>query len=209
MIFGIVQLLSELLLVLVVSLVMALVGLFVVSFIKSPRRGRLYLFAFFTPFIACYTFYFCLLGTSFYISQKYNVDSGFGTSWYVPLIGKSRLEISDIPQNAWIVQGDDSVVTSVAKLYPNAPVLWGKTFDSSCFVLSGDTLIYERESILVAQRNHGQAIAWQDADVFYRDRRAAIVGKADTLALLACIAVALMVVWLMKRIVLGKNRPKA
>lgn len=55
MIFGMVPLLAELASVFVLSLVIALVGLLVVYFIKTPYKSLVP-----TPFIACYTFYFCL-----------------------------------------------------------------------------------------------------------------------------------------------------
>lgn len=40
--------------VFVLNLVIAFVGLLIVYFIQSPRKGRLCLFAFFTPFITRY-----------------------------------------------------------------------------------------------------------------------------------------------------------
>lgn len=49
MIFGIVALLIQLVFVFVLSLVIAAIGLLVVYFIKTPRKGRLYLFVFFLP----------------------------------------------------------------------------------------------------------------------------------------------------------------
>ena len=203
-------LLMDLVFIFVLSLSIAFIGLLIVYFIQSPRKGRLYLFTFHTPFVTCFTFYFCLLGASAYISQKYEVDSGFEEICYVPLIGKSRLEMIDLPETASIMKGDRSIIDDVLKLYQyNDSFVWGKTFDKSCFIFDGDTLIYQRESILTAQWNQGKPIAWQDVDAFYRDRREAIAGNANKLALLACAAVALMVVWVLKCIVLGKSRRKA
>jgi hypothetical protein len=54
--------------------------------------------------------------------------------------------------------------------------------------------------------NQGQPVAWQATDVFYRDRKEAIAGIANNIALVASFAVALMVVWILKRIVLGKAK---
>lgn len=203
-------LLLQLVFVFVLSLAIAFIGLLIVYFIQSPRKGRLYLFAFHAPFVTCYAFYFCLLAASVFISQKYEVDSGVGDSWYVPLTGESRLEMIDLPEAASIMKGDKSIIDGVVKLYQyNDSVVWGKTFDKSCFIFNGDTLIYEKESILVAQRNQGQPIAWQATDTFYRDRKEAIAGTANNIALVASVAVALMVVWILKRIVLGKAKRKA
>lgn len=203
-------LLLQLAFVFVLSLVIAFIGILVVFFIKSRRKGRLYLFAFFTPFIACYTFYFCLLGASVFISQKYEVDSGLGDIWYVPLAGESRLELIDLlPETGSIMKDDKSIIDAVVQLYQyNDSLVWGKTFDNSCFVFNGDTLIYERESILKAEWNQGQSIAWEDTDTFYQVRREAIAGNASNIALIACIGVALLVVWILKRIVLGKAKRK-
>lgn len=209
MIFGIAALLIQLVLVFVLSLVIALAGLVLVYFIHTPRKGRLYLFAFFTPFIACYTFYFCLLAASVFISQKYKVDSGLGDVFYVPLIGQSRLEMIDLPENASIMNGDSTIIHGVVKLYQKDSVVWGKISDQSCFVFNGDTLIYERESILEAQRNQGRPIAWQDSYAFYLEKRAAIAGSAGNIALVVCLAVTLMLVEILKLIVLGKNRHTA
>lgn len=114
-----------------------------------------------------------------------------------------------MPETASIMKGDKSIIDGVVALYQyNDSLVWGKTFDKSCFIFNGDSLIYERESILVTQRHQGRPIAWQATDAFYRERREGITRTANNIALIACSALVLMIVWILKRIVLGKAKRK-
>lgn len=206
--FGL-ALLFHLVLVFILSLAIALVGSLIVFFIRSKRKGRLYLFAFHAPFIVCYTFYFLYRVASMYIGQRYGVDEGLGDTWYVPLIGDSRLQIIDLPQNASIVKDGSDMVYGVSMLYQNDSLVLGKTAENTCFAFNGDTLIYIRDSIAISALNHGQAVVWTSADAFYRERKEAIAGNAYTLALILCTMVSLLVVWILKRIVLGKAKRRS
>lgn len=205
--FGL-ALLFQLVLVFILSLAIALVGSLIVFFIRSKRKGRLYLFAFHVPFIVCYTFYFLYMVASMYIGQRYGVDQGLGDTWYVPLIGDSRLQIIDLPQNTSIVKNDSDIVYGVSMLYQNDSLVLGKTAENTCFAFNGHTLVYIRDSIAVSELNYGRVIPWITTNAFYRERKEAIAGNAYTLALILCIMVSLLVVWVLKRIVLGKAKRK-
>jgi len=140
------------------------------------------------------------------------IGGGFRCGGYLVCAAyrESRLELIDLPETGSIMKDDKSIIDAVVQLYQyNDSLVWGKTFDNSCFVFNGDTLIYERESILKAEWNQGQAIAWEDTDTFYQVRREAITGNANNIALIACIGVALLVVWILKHLVLGKAKHKA
>lgn len=200
------ELLFHLVFVFVLSLAIALVGSLIVFFVRSKRKGRLYLFAFHAPFLVCYTFYFLYIVASMYIGQQYGVDEGLGDTWYVPLIGDSRLMIVDLPQNASILKEGRDIVYGVDMLYQNDSLVLGKTDENSYFAFNGDTLVYISESIAVSELNQGQVIPWTAADAFYREKKEAIAGNAYTLAMILCTVVCLMVVLVLKRIVLGKAK---
>lgn len=203
--FGLV-LLFQLVFVFVLSLALAIIGSLIVLFIKSKRKGRLYLFAFHAPFFACFTFYFFSLVAALYIGEQYDVDSGIGDTWYVPLAKDSRLLSIDLPGIASIERGGNVIVDDVVLLYQKDSLVFGKTDGNAYFVFKGDSLVYPQGEAALLAYNEGKPINWSPIEPFYQERRSAIAGRAETVALMLCVLISVGIVWVLKLIILRKGR---
>ncbi|SIT21929.1 hypothetical protein [Chryseobacterium gambrini] len=83
--------LFHLIIILILSSIIAIIGGLITAFCSKERKKRKILLAFLAPFAGFYTLYFCAIIGSSIVSEKKNIDIGFGDCWYVPLENDCQL----------------------------------------------------------------------------------------------------------------------
>lgn len=120
------------LLSLVISFIVTTVTYFT-SKSKAKRKRRIFL-ALISPFIVIYTASFFMLTGSFILSEIKKVDVGFFDSWYVPLGNNCQLLFIDIPEQAYIENDKQVVVSDLFQIEQQGNLILGKTYENKFFL---------------------------------------------------------------------------
>lgn len=130
-----------------VSLVISILSVILTLIIaKSPKKRRKVFIAAVLPFISLYTFYILgIVGMSI-VAHKYNVDPGFGDSWYAPINDECRILMIDITDQGVIECNDSHQTEPISHIQEHEDFLIGEKLD-------GRYLTYSIESKEVAHFN--------------------------------------------------------
>lgn len=193
-----------------------LIFLFILSFIcavtsctityfmsKKERRRRKMILAFIAPFVGFYTFYIVgIIGLSI-ISNNKKVDIGIGDAWYVPLKNDYQLLFIDLPEQAGInKENGQTLVSEVAKIEEYGNCIFGKTFDSSYFLVDTKTdevKIFDTDKELIALHKNNK-LNLVDTTEFYSERKDNIMGYWPLLVGFISLVVSIGAVYIWKMI---------
>jgi ABC-type multidrug transport system fused ATPase/permease subunit len=117
----------------VIALFCGLIAMFVCN--KEKRKRKIFL-AFFTPFQAIFTLYFSALIGIMIVSEIKNVDAGIGDAWYAPLNESCQVLMIDLPEQAYIVCGETTLVSDVSHIQQEEDKIYGKTYEDKYFSLN-------------------------------------------------------------------------
>ncbi|MBB6333402.1 hypothetical protein HNP24_004428 [Chryseobacterium sediminis] len=188
----------------IVSLICAVTGCIITYFIsKKERRRRKMILAFIAPFVGFYTFYIVgIIGLSI-ISNNKKVDIGIGDAWYVPLKNDYQLLFIDLPEQAGInKENGQTLVSEVAKMEEYGNYIFGKTFDSSYFLVDTKTdevKIFDTEKQLIALHKN-KKLNLVDTTEFYSERKDNIMGYWPLLVGFISLVISIGAVYIWKMI---------
>lgn len=125
--------LFHLIIILILSFIIAIIGGLITAYFSKERKKRKILLAFLAPFAGFYTLYFCAIIGSSIVSEKKNIDIGFGDCWYVPLENDCQLLFIDLPEQSYIEKNGQTVVSFISEIQENGNYVLGRTDKSKYF----------------------------------------------------------------------------
>lgn len=125
--------LFHLIIIFILSFIIALIGSLITSYFSKERKRRKILFAFAAPFVGFYTLYFCAIIGSSIVSEKKNIDIGFGDCWYVPLENNCQLLFIDLPEQSSIEKDGETVISFLSEIQQKEDFILGKTDKNKYF----------------------------------------------------------------------------
>lgn len=130
------------------------------------------------PFVFLFSLYFLILIGATIISIYKNVDIGIGDSWKVPLNNKCDLNFIDLPEQASIYCGKESLVNDISHLKQDKDKIYGKTYEDEFFSYNLTTSIlkkYKSETEFISNETENPKTFFT-AMKFYSERKNEICG---------------------------------
>lgn len=197
--------LIHLVIIFILSLITAIIGSIIVYFLKRKQNPkRKIFFAILAPFVGLYSLYICGIIGSSIVSEKFNVDIGFGDAWYVPLEDDFQLIFIDSPGQAFIGKDGQAVVSSVSEIEQNGNQILGKAYGNNYFSYNTKTnelKNFSSEDELVIS-NSNTKLKLINAFDFYEAKKKEIVGVWFTIVGVFSVIISVSLVYLLKVIIL-------
>lgn len=173
---------------------------------RGEKQKRKMLFAAVAPFIGLYTLYFLCLFGSMIISEIKGVDIGIGDSWYVPIRDNCKLTFIDLPEQSYLVDGNNTLIEGVEYIQQTENSILGKTYDSIYFSYDFETKDFkkyksENELLIVTDP---QKLNLKKAMDFYIDKRNAIAGPYFVFVGIISFFATILGLWVLRKLMLGQ-----
>lgn len=176
---------------------------FLISKNKEKRKKRIFL-ATFLPFQFFFTIYILGLIGSIIVSQIKNVDIGIGDSFYVPINETCEIQMIDIIDNAYLDCNGQTVISKVSNILPTKEKIFGETEDGKffCYDIKSGKLGEHSDFIELTIRENSESIQLVEMPEYYHKRRNEVAGTALILVGLTTLIVAILIMWLTRKLVL-------
>lgn len=170
----------HLIILFILSTLIAIINAFIVYFISKKEKIKRKIFlALFSPFSILFSSYIlALIGLSI-VSEIKKVDIGIGDSWYVPLNSECEVLMIDLPEQAYIMRGSETIISDVSQIQQCGEIVYGKTFQNNYFIVNLKTMVIKINLPLkdLAQKVNGLNLI--DVPKFYEERKWELTGSWD------------------------------
>lgn len=195
--------LFHLIIILILSSIIAIIGGLITAFFSKEKKKRKILLAFLAPFVGFYTLYFCAIIGSSIVSEKKNIDIGFGDCCYVPLENDCQLLFIDLPEQSSIEKNGQTVVSSISGIRENGNYVLGKTDNSKYFSFNTKNNVLkefnnERELLHFSSMKELKLV---DTFDFYSTRYKEIAGNWFIVVGVISLIISISVIYLLKLII--------